>query len=180
MRSTKTKAQNRVCGACSLCCKLVAFFEINKPMGQWCPHCTKSNGCSIYDTRPNECRSFNCGWLINPEFGDEWQPIRSKIVIRHVRDGDMSILVFHVDAGSPLTWREEPYYSQLKRLARSGLEHNGWVNIFVGKRLIVILPNKDVDCGMWEPSDKISYQMNWNGFDWEVEVHKVPQEAPTS
>jgi hypothetical protein len=55
-------------------------------------------------------------WLTDANFGDEWQPTRSKIVICHVRYGNTSNLVFHVDPGWPLSWRNEPYYSQLKRL----------------------------------------------------------------
>jgi hypothetical protein len=172
-------AQGRSCGSCALCCKLIGFAEINKPMGQWCPHCLKSNGCSIYNSRPKECRSFNCEWLTNANFGDEWQPMRSKMVICHMRDGETSKLVFHVDPGSPLSWRNEPYYSQLKRLARNGLEHNGIITINIGKRVFVVLPNKDVDLGICNLDDKVSIQKSWNGLDWEVDVYKKPQGALT-
>ena len=135
-------AVGRSCGSCALCCKLIGCIELNKPMGQWCPHCLKSSGCSIYDTRPNECRSFNCEWLTSANFGDEWQPIRSKMVICHMRESGTSKLVFHVDPGSPLSWKNEPYYRQLKRLARNGLEYNGIVTINVGKRVFVVLPQR--------------------------------------
>jgi|SRR5208282_6515873 len=171
--------QRRSCGSCALCCKLLGFVEINKPMGQWCPHCLKSKGCGIYSSRPNECRAFNCTWLTDANFGDEWQPMRSKIVICHVRFGDASNFVFHVDPGWPLSWRTEPYYSQLKRLARNGLEHDGIITVNVGKRVFLVLPNKDVDFGICNVDDKISIKKIWNGLDWDVDVYKVPQHAPT-
>lgn len=97
------------------------------------------------------------------------------MVIRHVRDGGTSKLVFHVDPGSPLSWRNEPYYSQLKRLARNGLEHGGILTINVGKRVFVILSNKDVDLGVCDIDDKIFIQKSWNGLDWEVNVSKEPR-----
>jgi hypothetical protein len=76
-----TMASERVCGECSLCCKIIAVDVLQKPAGVWCGHCLKTSGCSIYGRRPDECRQFNCGWLVNPEFGDEWYPRRSKMVL---------------------------------------------------------------------------------------------------
>ena len=105
--------------------------------------------------------------------------MRSKIVICHVRFGDASNFVFHVDPGWPLSWRTEPYYSQLKRLARNGLEHDGIITVNVGKRVFLVLPNKDVDFGICNVDDKISIKKIWNGLDWDVDVYKVPQHAPT-
>ncbi len=171
-------AVGRSCGSCALCCKLIGCIELNKPMGQWCPHCLKSSGCSIYDTRPNECRSFNCEWLTSANFGDEWQPIRSKMVICHMRESGTSKLVFHVDPGSPLSWKNEPYYRQLKRLARNGLEYNGIVTINVGKRVFVVLPDKDVDLGICDVDDKIAIRKSWNGLAWDTEVYKGHQDTP--
>jgi hypothetical protein len=167
-----SRVPGRNCGSCALCCKLIGFAEINKPRGQWCPHCLKSRGCGIYESRPNECRDFDCLWLTNANFGEEWEPTRSKMVICHMREGDMSKLVFHVDPGSPLAWKSEPYYSQLKRLAGNGLEHNGIITVNVGKRVFVILPNTDVDFGICDVDDKIALQKKWNGMEWEVGLYK--------
>jgi hypothetical protein len=144
-------------------------------MGQWCQHCVKGSGCGIYESRPNECRTFNCQWLINANFSDDWQPIHSKIVICHVTEGDTSKLVFHVETGSPLSWRKEPYYSQLKKLARNGLEHNGIVLINIGKRVFVILPNEDVDLGICDVDERISIERRFNGTDVDFKVYTLPR-----
>jgi hypothetical protein len=173
--STNTEAAFRTCASCSLCCKLIGFAELHKPAGQWCVHCIKRGGCKIYEARPNECRSFNCGWLTNVQFGDEWQPMRSKTVIRHLPYGDASILLFHVDVGSPLLKRKEPYYSQLKQLAQNGLRNNGWINLLINGRLIVVLPGKEIDCGSWGVNDQFSFQKKWNGSDWEIDILKNGQ-----
>jgi len=172
----KASSPRRTCGTCSLCCKLMHIVELNKPMGQWCPNCLKSGGCKIYETRPNECRDFDCEWLRNAEVSEEWQPLRSKMVLVYVRDGGANKLVVHVDAGSPLAWQSEPYYTQLKGWARKLIEQGegGMVNIYVRNRVIAILPDKDVDLGTLTFSDRISLHRKRGAKGWEYDVHKVP------
>ncbi len=166
----------RSCGACALCCKLIGINELNKPQNQWCPHCLRHSGCKIYNSRPNECRTFNCDWLVNTKIGDEWQPMRSKMVLHLVVDGNMSKLVIHVDSGSPLAWQKEPYYGQIKTWAQNIEKQNGLVNIYIGKRVIVVLPNKDVDLGIFNLGDKFNFRKNLVGSLWEYEFEKVVQD----
>jgi hypothetical protein len=71
----------RTCGGCTMCCKSTAVSELNKPMGVWCPHVEKGRGCSIYERRPQSCRSFNCAWLTSPQMPDYWKPDKSKLVV---------------------------------------------------------------------------------------------------
>lgn len=53
----------RSCGDCSLCCKTCHITDLNKPGGEWCPHADPGGaGCTIYDQRPGECRTFECCW----------------------------------------------------------------------------------------------------------------------
>lgn len=70
----------RECGTCRLCCKLLAIPTISKPAGYDCPHWTKKTRCSIYDTRPVECRRFACGWLVDG-LPMELSPHRTRIVV---------------------------------------------------------------------------------------------------
>jgi hypothetical protein len=61
----------RGCGDCSLCCKLIRVDALAKPPGTWCMHCAPGNGgCTIYDSRPTECRSFYCAWMVSPSLGE--------------------------------------------------------------------------------------------------------------
>jgi len=50
------------CGTCSLCCKLPPVHSLKKPRNKWCQFCAKGS-CGIYDTRPEECHTFECLWL---------------------------------------------------------------------------------------------------------------------
>jgi hypothetical protein len=103
----------RVCGSCSLCCKLLRIEELDKPAGRWCSHCTVGrDGCKIYDTRPGSCRSFHCTWLIDPKLRAEWRPSTAKMVLQY--DHPARRLAVHVDPEFPSAWRSEPYYRQLK------------------------------------------------------------------
>ena len=105
----------RRCGTCTLCCKVLTIPEFGNPSGQWCPHCVQGRGCTIYPNWPNECRAFQCGYLMWPELGEHWRPSRSKLVVAFKPDG-MEI-VFHVDPGVPNAWRAEPYYSEIRSMA---------------------------------------------------------------
>lgn len=67
----------RVCGDCSLCCKV---FDINrpdeglvKPGNTWCKDCLPGTGCGIYETRPPVCAEFKCAWL-----SLDWLPLSLK------------------------------------------------------------------------------------------------------
>jgi Fe-S-cluster containining protein len=49
------------CGDCNACCKVAAIEELDKPAGVLCKY--YDNGCTIYDTRPEACRNFQCLYL---------------------------------------------------------------------------------------------------------------------
>ena len=94
----------RACGNCTLCCKVMAITALKKPMNKWCEFCDKGTGCKIYPTRPSECRTFNCLWLSDENFPDEFKPLRSKIVFT-VEHGGRRVSA-HVDAAFPRAWLE--------------------------------------------------------------------------
>ena len=50
-----------------------------------CPHL--KNGCSIYESRPNVCRTWYCGWRYIDWLGESWRPDRSNVLLR-LKDGN--------------------------------------------------------------------------------------------
>lgn len=136
----------RSCGTCTLCCKVLKITELQKPKGVWCRHCKPGDGCGIYDTKPNECSQFYCLFLLDNRLGDAWKPSRSKIVL--VTEFEQNRVAAHVDPAFPGRWREEPYYSTLKRWAVDAAPHQGQVVVTINMRSIVILPTEDVDLGI--------------------------------
>jgi hypothetical protein len=58
----------RVCGECTACCTVMGVAELNKANYQPCSH--NCGRCGIYDSRPNTCRTWCCGWLLGRIEGD--------------------------------------------------------------------------------------------------------------
>ena len=53
----------RACDGCVACCQVLNIDapEMIKPANQMCMHCT-GQGCAVYDTRPQVCRTWDCVW----------------------------------------------------------------------------------------------------------------------
>ena len=134
--------KKRECGRCSLCCRVIGVPE-TKPDHEWCPFVNLSargpkgdHCCSIYRTRPERCRDFHCQWLIDRRFPDYWYPLKSRIVISIKIEKEKSFVCFIVDPDYPLRWREEPYFSDIKKIAKIGLEGRlgkKWTTVIVIK-----------------------------------------------
>jgi Fe-S-cluster containining protein len=139
-------APGRSCGDCSMCCKLPQIDELEKPEGVWCRHCApRRGGCTIYPARPVACRMFHCSWLVDADLGPEWRPLTCKMIVVLEEAGRR--LAVRVDPNHPDAWRRAPYYSQLKRWSRTAVEAGQQVIVHIRRRVIVILPDKDVDLG---------------------------------
>jgi hypothetical protein len=139
------RAPVRQCGDCTLCCKVLEVTALAKPSGRWCAHCEIGKGCAIYAERPQACRDFNCGWLMMPELDERWKPSECKLVI--AASAADRRLTIGVDPSRPEAWRKEPYYSRIKLWAQQGLKNDGSVLVAIGRRVIWIAPDRDVDLG---------------------------------
>lgn len=73
----------RNCGECSECCELLEIPTIKKPKKTICDNVCSSGGCSIYQDRPSECRTFQCLWS-EGYTGDGQRPDKSGIMAYHV------------------------------------------------------------------------------------------------
>lgn len=146
----------RACGNCTLCCKTVAVQELAKPPGIWCRHCSRSGGCAIYDLRPADCRDFHCEWMMSKALGPEWKPDRAKFVLIVTPTGHLAACV---DPGFPSAWRRAPYYQALGQWARERAENpwSSWpgVDVWIGRRCIIILPDGEKDIGIVEAEEEV-------------------------
>lgn len=150
----------RECDKCSLCCKLMGVPDVEpkKPPHDWCSHAlhpTKKTGastlvpapscggCGIYASRPESCRAFHCQWLIDIRHPDYWYPLKSKIIIHAVIENGSKFVNFIVDPAYPLRWREQPYFDDIKAMARAGIDGRlgeKWTTLVqIGDRRIPIL-----------------------------------------
>lgn len=156
-----TGSDARECGSCSLCCKLMEVPWLDKPAGNWCRHVQMGHGCSIYETRPEHCRGFRCGYLYWPQAGEHWFPARCKMMIYTLDNTRMVILV---DPKTPNVWKLEPHYSDIKRWARgAAASQTQQIVVQIGKRMIAILPDRDIDLGVLAEGEVIAIDRDENG-----------------
>lgn len=146
-----TSSAERLCGDCTLCCKVMAIEELAKPASHWCLHCKPGRGCTIYADRPTECESFNCIWLVNDLLDEQWKPNKSKLVLTTSEDG----IEIRCDPGFPDAWRKEPYHSQICAWAVSGETNDVTVVVVVGQRMILVTPDREFDLGIVGPDERI-------------------------
>lgn len=106
-----------------MCCKIMAVPDfLGKPdPHDWCRHAC-ATGCAIYPKRPDNCRDFNCMWLLDNRIPDYWKPEKSKIVIAPHLAEEKAYVAFIVDPAYPNRWREDPWFSDLKTMANAGLK----------------------------------------------------------
>jgi hypothetical protein len=141
----------RECGDCTLCCKVMAIEQLAKPASSWCPHCKPGRGCLIYPERPDECRSFNCVWLVNDRLDEHWRPNKSKLVLTTSDDG----IEVRCDPGFPDAWRKEPFRGEIRQWAVSGETHDVTVVVVIGLRMILVTSDREFDLGVVGPDQRI-------------------------
>ena len=162
---------DRTCGTCTLCCKVYDVHDLDKPAGTWCRHCKPGRGCAIHDTRPQQCRLFDCLWLTQSWLGLDWKPERSKMVLSI--DPSTRFLFVQVDPGAAHAWRAEPYYRQLKQWSAAAVAERRHVIVFLNKSAIVILPDRDVPVGIMGPGDRIVARERSTAAGVTLDVEKV-------
>lgn len=101
------------CGGCTLCCKVmpVASGDFVKHSQHDCRHCHVGGGCKIYDSRPQECRVFECLWLKSQEGAEpmaaELRPDRCGVIFcedtaaARGEPPDPDLFEVHVDRDRP-------------------------------------------------------------------------------
>lgn len=110
----------RQCGSCSACCTMLEVTAVGKSANEWCKHCDAGKGCTIYDDRPQMCRSFSCAWL-QGHLDDDWFPEKAGMVVHFSQDA----VNVHVDPACPDRWRQEPYASKLCEWSLNGIRMSG-------------------------------------------------------
>ncbi len=130
MAGTKEHA----CGDCTMCCKIMGVNDpaLKKPPNQWCTHCQIGKGCGIYESRPVDCRKFECLWLQTPDMPDGLRPDKSKVVFWVTTDG--KTVIAGVDPARPDAYKE----GMAGRLVDVMIERGGKLIVVNGDRRKVL------------------------------------------
>jgi Fe-S-cluster containining protein len=132
------KPNVRQCGSCNCCCDILEVTAVTKPVNELCRHWETGKGCTIYNDRPQMCRSFTCAWL-QGHFNDDWFPEKARLVM-HFSGDTVNV---QVDPNCPDRWRQEPYFSKLCELSLNGIRARGSPGyatlVFVGSDKFLLL-----------------------------------------
>lgn len=95
----KILQNKRECGDCTACCDGWLAADIyGHSMYPGCPCHFKSNkGCSIYNNRPDGCKNFKCGYLIENSPFPEW-----------FRPKDCGVIIICSE------WNNKPFFALLE------------------------------------------------------------------
>ena len=110
----------RRCGSCNSCCDVLEVAAVAKPVNELCKHWAAGEGCTIYDDRPQMCRSFSCAWL-QGHLDDEWYPQTAGMVVHFSQDA----INIQVDPSCSDRWQQEPYFDKLCEWSLNGIRMNG-------------------------------------------------------
>lgn len=137
-------APGKSCGGCGACCKLPEITELNKAPHVTCANYVTGQGCSIYELRPGACRAFECGYMQNPELGEEWRPDKAGFML-YFAPGPR--LVVETDLTTPDTWKAEPFISQLRDWSRRDRPTVFEVVVRTGRHLTMVFPEGEIVLG---------------------------------
>lgn len=88
----------RKCGDCAMCCEVFTVEAVGLKQGDRCQHST-GHRCLIYQTRPDQCREFQCAWL-QGAVPKPFKPNRVGAVLAGVNQADgTQVLNVHVKVG---------------------------------------------------------------------------------
>ncbi|WP_448190165.1 hypothetical protein [Azospirillum sp. sgz301742] len=127
MTDTAETTSSRTCGECTLCCKLMGVPELKKPPARWCESCDQGKGCTVYDERPPSCRNFQCFWLMDENFPEDFRPDRIHALAAYNDTPDSCVL--HVDPGKPKAMRS----AEVRALTDALLKTYAKVFVLIGK-----------------------------------------------
>ncbi|MFA1012856.1 MULTISPECIES: YkgJ family cysteine cluster protein [Pseudomonas syringae group] len=85
--------KHKTCGECTVCCSalLIDTPNFKKPADIKCIHVKDKGGCSIYEKRPEVCRSWECGWLALSKLRNSLRPDKSNLLIRLEEGGSITL-----------------------------------------------------------------------------------------
>jgi hypothetical protein len=126
----------RTCNGCSLCCTVMAVYELPKPSNVRCEHLSAMGRCKIYATKPETCTGFRCLWL-QGLMPDRLKPSIARVVGDVNKDG--TIIVLHVSPFDTGAWEKAPVQEWIGKVVEAGIT----VIVACGERRILYGTNLD-------------------------------------
>jgi len=101
-----------------MCCKVLVIDHFEKDAGVLCAHCALKSGCTIYATRPQICRDYECEWMSDRSLGPQMRPDRIGTIFQE--DPETEEYQAVVDPATPMAWRNPMIFRHLVAQAKAG------------------------------------------------------------
>lgn len=168
--------EGRTCGSCTACCRIPSIRILDKPAGKNCVNCVPLEGCTIYETRPQQCRDFYCGFMVMKELGEEWRPSTAGFIV--AMDAKTNQIRLLADPEDPDAWRRTPYIEKIKDWSRIGLTYGTQVLVFHDEDVTVVLPDREVAVGRLASNEVLVIRENRKPGGVRYDVAKLDAEDP--
>jgi hypothetical protein len=112
-----------------MCCKELELHTVASAIGELCRYCTVGTGCQIYDSRPDECKQYQCMWSQMEHVADDLRPDRCGVIFDRSGDDVITGRINKDDDISPLV------RAQVEAFMREGFS----VVIFKGKQSLAYM-----------------------------------------
>ncbi|MGD9730246.1 MAG: hypothetical protein AB7L09_02810 [Nitrospira sp.] len=142
------RAGKRKCGDCVGCCLSPSLASPpQKTIGSACPEVClgKNRGCSIYESRPDGCRTYECHWLFNGFLETGHRPDRIGIIFD---DGQIRQAGFWLALGKKLNLPLPPVTA--REIWTGAFAKQGHLLKMLATSLVIILVRNPSD-----PSSKL-------------------------
>jgi hypothetical protein len=84
-------------------------------------------------------------------------------------------LLIRVDESTPNVWRTKPFYDDIKSWAWMALQNEQQIATLIGRKMIMIFPSQDIDCGIVHEDEAI---VTAERSDGTFSVTKIKQNDP--
>ena len=81
---------------------------------------------------------------MSPALGEEWKPTTSHLVLGYMSEAD--VIIIYTDPDHSDAWRQEPYYSRIKKWAAT--TDKGYVLIWQGAGALALHGADEFDLGV--------------------------------
>lgn len=118
-----------LCADCDGCCRVFEVKAVGKPFGEPCKHLGRTvfgQGCTIYETRPEECRHYVCLWLDSQrrqgveKMPENMRPNVTKCVLGWPFGIDRETMFVYPYPDYPNAWRVPPVSDYIKMILSRG------------------------------------------------------------
>ena len=166
---THTLVPGRECGACYACCEVSAIDDpaLHKPAHLLCPH--HRGGCTVYETRPQTCRTFHCLWRRLAALPDDARPDELGVLFAFQREAHPDSPFAHLYVcGYPVRRDASVFDTPRVQAIVQRLSNDGALPVWIslGERKRLIWPDRELGDAILDPTGVTDPELKARAAAW--------------